>query len=123
FDRLRWQMPGIALALSAGVIAVSVHTEIPLRVLAVVVMLMAIGVSVCAYAMRRIRHRLEENRLALIAVALRIGDPWVAIPEPHSGTRVLETFLWLVVACAAGMAVLIALHVNGIEQIGGIELK
>jgi hypothetical protein len=104
FDRLRWQMPGIAFAISAGVIALSVRPGVPLTLVTLLLLLMACGVGVCAFAMSRIRARLEENRTALIEVAVRVGDYRVARPGTASATFVLERFLWVVVTLSALVA-------------------
>ena len=115
FDRLRWQMPGIALAIGAGVVAVSARPSVPLPLIVLVLVLMGSGTCVCAYSMRRIRVRIEENREALIDVGMLIGDNRIATPGKKSGTRSLERFLWLVAVCAFGVAIMLALQLLGIE--------
>ena len=115
FDRLRWQMPGIALAIGAGVVAVSARPSVPLPLIMLVLLLMGSGTCVCAYSMRRIRARLEENRKALIEVAHLIGDDRIATPGTKSGTRSLERFLWCVAGCSFGVALILVLHWLGME--------
>lgn len=107
FDKLRWQMPGIALAIGAGVVAVAVRQGTPPPYVPVILVLMGLGTSVCAYAMHRIRFRLEENREALRKVGLQIGDTHVHGPEARSATRALELFLWCVAICAGLAAIAI----------------
>lgn len=100
FDKLRWQMPGIALAIGAGVVAVSARPKVPLLLITLMLILMGSGTCVCAYAMHRIRERLEENRKALIEVGELIGDNCIALPAKQSGTRSLQRFLLCVAACS-----------------------
>jgi len=114
FDKLRWQMPGIALAISAGVVALSARPGMPLDLISLLLVLTAMGTAVCAYTVHRIRYRLEENREALIEVARRIGDTRVHGPESRSATRWLERFMWSVVVCAVIVAALFFAHNHGL---------
>ena len=115
FDKLRWQMPGIALAIGAGVVALASRSGVPLDLVSLLLLLLSMGTAVCAYTVHRIRYRLEENRAALIEVAHRLGDDHVHGPESRSATRWLERFMWCVVLCALVVAALLFAHNHGLK--------
>ncbi|HUP62696.1 MAG TPA: hypothetical protein VNA69_20005 [Thermoanaerobaculia bacterium] len=74
FDRLRWQAPGLALAITAGVLAILTQSEIRDWIASLLFFFLAIVMWLCAYLMKRINIRLEENRDVLEKVAAKIGD-------------------------------------------------
>ena len=105
FDKLRWQAPALALAITAGVFTFLARTDLHSWVVALLLIFLAITIWLCAFLMKRINLRIEQNRDALAAVAKRIGDD--AIPESmkHGASDLFALFLRVVAVGCCVVAV------------------
>ncbi len=98
FDKLRWQAPGIALAIAAGVVAFSAREGTSPRMLSILLLVLGTLTCLCAFTMWRIGAQLEANREILDKAAKLVGDN--DIPGRtrffRSATWYFQLFLWLV---------------------------
>lgn len=96
FDRLRWQAPGIAFAIAAGVVAFSAREGTSPWVRSVLLIVLGILICLCAFTMRRIGVQLEVNTQVLDAAAKLIGDETIPKPQRHGATWFFQLFLSIV---------------------------